>query len=119
MRVFVTGATGFISSIAICELHDAGCDVLGQARGDDSTDALAQQGVEAHRGGSTNTDSPATNAWACESMVYLASVHDFANHWGNGDIDRRAAAAVTDVLEGSGRPLVITSGMAVVSPACL
>lgn len=115
MRVFVTGATGFIGSAVVAELRGAGHDVLALARSDRAAHALEQQGVEAYRGELTDLDSLAAGARACDGVAHLAFIHDFSKYQENGDIDRRAVTAMTDALEGSGKPLAITSGTTVVA----
>lgn len=116
MRIFVTGATGFIGSAVVAELLGAGHQVLGLARSDKAADALARAGAEAHRGELVDLDSLAAGARACDGVAHLAFIHDFSKYQENGDIDRRAVTAMADALEGSGKPLVITSGTALIAP---
>ena len=116
MRIFVTGATGFIGSAVVDELQDAGHRLLGLARSDDAAAKLARRGVEAHRGELTDLDSLAAGARACDGVAHLAFIHDFVRYEENGAIDRRAVAALAQALEGSGKPLVITSGITVAAP---
>lgn len=113
MRVFVTGATGFIGSAVVAELRGAGHDVLGLARSAEAVEALARQGAEAHRGDLTDLDSLAAGARACDGVVHLAFIHDFSQYEENGRIDGRAVTAMADALAGSGKPFVITSGTTV------
>lgn len=116
MRVFVTGATGFIGGVVVQELIGAGHRVLGLARSDASADALARLGVDVHRGELKDTDSLAAGARACDGVVHLAFIHDFSQYEDNAETDRRASAAMASALEGSGKPLVVTSGTAVLTP---
>lgn len=116
MRIFVTGATGYIGSAVVAELLGAGHTVLGLARSADAADALARAGAEAHRGELTDPQSLAAGAQACDGVAHLAFIHDFSKYLENGEIDRRAVAALADALEGSNKPLVITSGVTVAAP---
>ena len=117
MRVFVTGATGFIGSAVVQELINAGHQVLGLARNDASANALAQLGVEAHRGELSDTESLVAGARACEGVIHMAFIHDFSDYAGAIETDRRAVEALAGALEGSGKPLVIASGTLMVSHA--
>jgi nucleoside-diphosphate-sugar epimerase len=117
MRVFVTGATGFIGSAVVQELINAGHQVLGLARNDAAADALARLGVEAHRGELSDTESLAAGARACEGVIHTAFIHDFSQFEFNVETDRRAVEALAGALAGSNRPLVIASGTLMVSHA--
>ena len=119
MRVFVTGATGFIGSATVQELLKAGHQVLGLARNDAAAETLKQMGVESHRGDLSDLESLAAGARACDGVVHLAFVHDFTDYAGNGETDRRAVEKFGAALAGSGKPLVITSGTGVVAPGHL
>ncbi len=116
MRIFVTGATGFIGSVVVADLLAAGHQVLGLARSDAAAEALARAGAAAHRGELTDTKSLAAGARACDGVAHLGFIHDFSQYQENGAIDRRAVAAMADALAGSNKPLVITSGITVVAP---
>ena len=116
MRVFVTGATGFIGAAVVSELLGAGHSVLGLARNEEAADKLARAGVEAHRGELTDLDALAAGARACDGVAHLAFIHDFSKFEENIEIDRRAAEAMTSALEGSGKPFVLTAGTALVAP---
>ncbi len=117
MRVFVTGATGFIGSAIVQELIDAGHQVLGLARNDAAADALARLGVEAHRGDLSDTESLAAGARACEGVIHTAFIHDFSAYAAGVETDRLAVEALAGALEGSGKPLVIASGTLMVAHA--
>lgn len=117
MRVFVTGATGFIGSAVVRELVGAGHQVLGLARSDASADALARIGVEAHRGDLADPEGLAAAARACDGVIHTAFIHDFSQYLANIETDRRAVELMAGALEGSGKPLVIASGTLMVSHA--
>lgn len=116
MRIFVTGATGFIGTAVVRELREAGHDVLGLARSDAAAATLARSGVEAHRGDLSDTASLAAGARACEGVIHTAFIHDFSQYQANAETDRRALDAMASALEGSGKPLIATSGTAVLPP---
>lgn len=116
MRVFVTGATGYIGSAVVAELQAAGHSILGLARNEEADAKLAKAGVEAHRGELTDLDALAAGAQACDGVAHLAFIHDFSQYEENGRIDHRAVSAIADALAGSDKPFVITSGITVAAP---
>ncbi|MFE6889711.1 SDR family oxidoreductase [Streptomyces sp. NPDC057694] len=111
MRVFVTGATGFIGSAVVRELLSAGHQVVGLARSDASAAALEAAGAEPYRGSLADPDGLAAAAKDTDGVAHLAFDHTFTDHAGAGRADLRAVEAMGAALEGTGKPLVVTSGM--------
>jgi nucleoside-diphosphate-sugar epimerase len=112
MRVFVTGATGFVGSAVIQELSAAGHQILGLARTDETAALLTSRGIAVHRGDLSDLDSMAAGARACDGVIHTAFIHDFKDFNAAGETDRRAIEAMGEALAGSGKPLITTSGSA-------
>jgi nucleoside-diphosphate-sugar epimerase len=110
MRVFVTGATGFIGSALVRELLDAGHRVLGLARSDAAAASLAAAGAEVHRGSLEDFESLAAGARACGGVIHTAFIHDFSDYAPAAEKDRRAIQTLGTTLAGSDRPFIVTSG---------
>jgi nucleoside-diphosphate-sugar epimerase len=117
MRIFLTGATGFVGSHIVPELIGAGHQVLGLVRSDSGADAVIAAGAEAHRGDLENLDSLHAGAALCDGVIHTAFDHNFAKFVENCDKDRRAIEALGAALAGTAKPLVITSSTAMGSIA--
>jgi len=119
MRIFVTGATGFIGSAIVQELIDAGYEVLGFARSDQGAASLARAGAKVHRGSLEDLESLRTGAAASDGVIHTAFIHDFNNYGPAVEADQRAIEAIGMELQKSGRPLIVTSGLALLAPGRL
>jgi nucleoside-diphosphate-sugar epimerase len=112
MRVFVTGASGWIGTAVTDELLAHGQKVLGLARSDTAAAALQAKGASAHRGSLDDLDSLAAGAAAADAVIHLAFNHDFSDYAAAGRSEHAAVARMLDTLRGSGRPFLLASGLA-------
>jgi nucleoside-diphosphate-sugar epimerase len=116
MRVFITGAAGFIGTATTTELIANGHEVLGLARSDDNAKALEKLGAQVHRGSLDDLDSLRRGAKEADGVIHLAFIHDFSKFAENGQIDKRAIEAMGEALAGSDKPFIVTSGTLLVAP---
>ncbi len=116
MRIFLTGATGWVGSAVARELIDAGHQVTGLARSDDKAAALSATGAEVLRATLDDLDALRSAASAADAVIHTAFNHDFSKFAENAEQDRRAIETLGSALEGSDRPLLVTGGVALLAP---
>ncbi|MFF2050650.1 SDR family oxidoreductase [Leifsonia sp. NPDC058194] len=116
MRVFVTGASGWIGSAAVPELLAAGHEVVGLARSDASAAALRDAGAEVRTGSLDDLDSLRAGAADADAVVHLAFKHDFSDYQGAGRTERAAVETMLDTLAGTDSPFLLASGIAMLAP---
>ncbi len=119
MKVFVTGATGFIGTAIVQELLGAGYQVLGLARSEENAAKLLAAGAEVHKGDLQDLDSLRSGAAASDGVIHAGFIHDFTRFAEVCEIDKLAIEAIGEVLSGSDRPFIVTSGTAFVRPGQL
>lgn len=111
MKVFVTGASGFIGSAVVKELLAAGHEVTGLARSEESAKAINDAGAQVLKGGLDDLDSLKHGASAADGVIHTAFIHDFSQYAKAAETDKAAIEAMGEALKGTGKPIVVTGGI--------
>lgn len=119
MRVFITGAAGFIGQATTQELIAHGHKVVGLARSDENAVTLKNLGADIHRGSLEDLESLKSGAANADGVIHLAFIHDFSRFAENGQVDKRAIEAMGDVLVGTNKPFIVTSGTGLIEPGVI
>lgn len=119
MKVFITGATGFVGSAVVQEFIHAGNQVLGLARSSAAAHKLIAAGAEVHQGDLEDLESLKRGAAAADGIVHCGFIHDFSRYSEVCEVDRRAVEAIGEALAGTNKPFLVTSGTALVNPGTL
>ena len=118
-KIFVTGATGHVGSAVVQELLQSGYEVVALARSDANEEKLKELGVKIHRGSLEDPASLQAAAAACDGVIHCAFNHDFSKFVENSQAEKKAIEALGEALIGTNRPLIVTSGVALLSPGRL
>ena len=116
MRVFVTGATGWVGSVVVNELLGAGHQVLGLSRSEKKATALVERGAKVLRGTLDDLDLLAAAAGNADAVIHLAFNHDFSKYAENSEQDRRAIETMGEAMVGTDKPILVTTGLAMLAP---
>jgi nucleoside-diphosphate-sugar epimerase len=119
MRIFITGAAGFVGTALVPELIQAGHQVLGLTRSEAGVKALTAAGAQAQQGAIEDLETLRASAAKSDAVIHLAFNHDFSKFAANSEADKRAIEALGVALKGTDRPLIVTSGVAIVAPGRL